>query len=56
MRREASNGREQNVSVIIALHVVSHFSEMHKPAEHAKKQSLKTWMDLCEGKSKNCGS
>jgi hypothetical protein len=52
MRRAASNGREQNVSAITALHAVSPFSEVPKPAEHAKNQSLTNWMDLCEGKSK----
>jgi hypothetical protein len=52
MRRAASNGREQNVSVITALHAVSHFSEVHKPAEHARNPSLKIWMDPCEGKPK----
>jgi hypothetical protein len=49
MKRAASNGREQNVSVITALHAVSPFSGAHKPAEHAKNQSLTNWMDPYEG-------
>jgi len=49
MRRAASNGREQNVSTITALHAVSHFSEVHKPAEHAKNQLLTNWMVPYEG-------
>jgi len=52
MKRAASNGHEQNVSAITALHAVSHFSEVPKPAEHARNQSLKIRMDPCEGKSK----
>jgi hypothetical protein len=48
MRRAASNGLGQNVSVITVLHVVSPCSEGHKAAEHAKKQSLMNWMDLYE--------
>ena len=49
MRRAASNGHGQNVSVITVPHVVSPFSEVHKPAEHAKNQSLTNWMGRCEG-------
>jgi len=56
MRRAASNGHGENVSVITALHAVNPFSEAHKPAEHARNQSLTNWMDLCKRKSKNCGS
>lgn len=52
MRREASNGHGQNVSVIIALHAASHFSGVHKPAEHARNQFLTNWMVPYEGKSK----
>jgi hypothetical protein len=52
MKRAASNGRGQNVSAITALHVVNPFSEVHKPAEHAKSPSLMTLMVLCEGKPK----
>jgi hypothetical protein len=52
MKRAASNGREQNVSVITALRAVNHFSEVHKPAERASNQSLMTWMDPYEGRSR----
>jgi hypothetical protein len=50
MKRAASNGHEQNVSVITAPRAASHFSEVHKPAEHARNQSLTNWMDLFDGK------
>lgn len=56
MRRGASNGREQNVSVITALHAVTPFSEGHKPAGHAKNQSLTNWMVPYEGLPKTRGS
>jgi hypothetical protein len=49
MKRAASNGREQNVSVITALHAVTPFSEVHKPAGRARNPSLTNWMDLFEG-------
>jgi uncharacterized protein HemY len=49
MKRAASNGHEENVSVITVPRAVNHFSEVHKPAEHAKNQSLTNWMDLFEG-------
>ena len=49
-RRAASNGRGQNVSVITALHAVTHFSEVPRPAEHARNQWLTNWMVPYEGK------
>jgi hypothetical protein len=52
MRRVALNGRGQNVSVIIVLHAGSHFSEVHKPAEHARNRWLMGWMDPYEGRSR----
>ena len=52
MRREALNGHGQNVSVITALHAVSPFSEVPKPAEHVRNKSLTNWMVPCEGKLK----
>jgi hypothetical protein len=53
MRRAASNGRGQNVSVITALHAATPSSEAPKPAEPAKNQWPTNWMAPCE---KNCGS
>ena len=48
MKRGASNGRGQNVSVITVLLVVSHFSGVPNIAGHVRNPYLMNWMDLYE--------